>query len=461
MSFPSQSVKFVTLGCKVNQYESQAMLESLRAYQNTIDATGSSRPCDFVVINTCTVTADADKNNRYWIRRMKRENPGAHLVVTGCYVEKNRAEVEAMPEVDLILSNYKKDKLGDVLFSSLCAQGVAGDTKEFFDQAPDKARFTPLEISTSQNGGTRAFVKIQDGCNHACSFCKVVLVRGRSRSRELKNILEEVKRLADKGTREVVFAGIQLGAYGLDYEALEHFRKPATRDHYFLADVIDATAEISGIERIRLSSIEPIDIGEPLIQCFERVKKFCPQMHIPLQSGDDEILEKMNRRYTREFYRELILDLRSRIPDFELTLDVMAGFPGETPKHFENTIRLLEEVEPLKCHVFPYSRRDGTKAALFQDVPVHLVRERVQQLIKLSEVWGEARLRRYLGREMDVLVENPREKNGFFEGITANYVRVFFPSTEVAAGQIVKVRLLAVQDGLLLGKPVLAECVHG
>ncbi len=452
MNSKNQSVKFVTLGCKVNQYETQAMAESLAA-KNVIEPKEAGVACDYVVINTCTVTADADRNNRYWIRRMKRENPQARLVVTGCYVEKNKTELEKMPEIDLILSNYEKDKLSEKLF-----EGCATDV---IQQSPDKSRFSNLEVSSPQSGGTRAFVKIQDGCNHACSFCKVVLVRGKSRSRELKSIVEEVKRLAEGGYREVVFAGIQLGAYGLDYEAPEHFRNPSARDHYFLADVIEAAAEVQGIERIRLSSIEPVDIGEPLIQCFERVKKFCPQMHIPLQSGDTEVLGLMNRRYSGEFYRDLILKLRSRIPDFELTLDVMAGFPGEEARHFENTVKLLEEIEPLKCHVFPYSRREGTKAALMQDVPPHLIRERVQQLIELSKQWADVRMRRYIGRELDVLVEKPREQNGFFEGMAANYVRVCFPSSERVEGRIMRVRCLAVEEGVLLGKPVMETAAHG
>lgn len=446
MKTKTQSVKFMTLGCKVNQYETQAMVESL-ASRNILESGEVSQPCDYVVINTCTVTADADKNNRYWIRRMKRENPDAHVVVTGCYVEKNRAELEAMPEIDLILSNYEKDKLSEKLFES-----CGSDTIQ--KAPPDKKRFAPLEVSSPQGGGTRAFVKIQDGCNHACTFCKVVVVRGKSRSRELKSIVGEVQRLADGGYREIVFAGIQLGAYGLDFEAPEHFRNPSARDHYFLADAIEAAAQIKGIERVRLSSIEPIDIGEPLIQCFERVKKFCPQMHIPLQSGDNEILKSMNRRYSREFYRDLIVKLRARIPDFELTLDVMAGFPGEEAEHFQNTVQLLEEIEPLKCHVFPYSRRDGTRAALMPDVSAHLIRERVQQLMGLSKQWGEARTRRYIGREWDVLVEKRRVQNGFFEGMAANYVRVCFPSSENVEGQIVRVKCLAVEDGVMLGKRV-------
>ncbi|HCM42964.1 MAG TPA: tRNA (N(6)-L-threonylcarbamoyladenosine(37)-C(2))-methylthiotransferase MtaB [Candidatus Omnitrophica bacterium] len=450
MNSKQQSVKFVTLGCKVNQYETQAMAESL-AVKNIKQVEGA--PCDYVVVNTCTVTADADRNNRYWIRRMKRENPQARVVVTGCYVEKNRAELEAMPEIDLILSNYEKDKLHEKIF-----EGCATETVQ---KSPDKTRFAELAVSAPQGGGTRAFVKIQDGCNHSCAFCKVVLVRGRSRSRELKSIVEEVKRLAEGGYREVVFAGIQLGAYGLDYESPEHFRNPSARDHYFLTDVIEAAAEVKGIERIRLSSIEPIDIGEPLIQCFERVKKFCPQMHIPLQSGDTEILALMNRRYSGEFYRDLILKLRQRIPDFELTLDVMAGFPGEEARHFENTVKLLEEIQPLKCHVFPYSRREGTRAASMTDVAPHLIRERVQQLIGLSQQWSEARLRLYLGRELDVLVEKPREQNGFYEGMAANYVRVCFPASQKMDGQIVRVRCLAVENGIILGKLVPEEVKHG
>lgn len=461
----TQTVKFITLGCKVNQYESQAMSEKL-AENNLQDISGSAEACSYVVINTCTVTAEADKNNRYWIRRMRRENPSAKLVVTGCYVEKNRADLETMPEVDLILSNYDKDKIMEKIFEgcgtdsfnpSVCEEfsPIGAATAKTLQHATDKTKFATLEVAHSQAGATRAFVKIQDGCNHSCSFCKVVLVRGRSRSRELENVIDEVKRLAEHGHKEVVFAGIQLGAYGLDFEAPEHFRKPVNRDRYFLIDVIEQSAEIPGIERIRLSSIEPIDIGDPLIECMRRVSKFCPQLHIPLQSGDSEILNKMNRRYSREFYLDLIMKLREQIPDFELSLDVMAGFPGEETVHFQNTLDLIEKIEPLKCHVFPYSRREGTRAAAFQDVAPTLIRDRVRQISTLADQAAQKRMQRYVGRTMTVLAEMPREKNGFFEGLTANYLRVCFPSSEPIRGQLLPVEILTAQDGLLLGRLVL------
>ena len=246
----SKNVRFYTLGCKVNQYETQAMRESLER-KGFRDIEGQKEaPCDLVVVNTCTVTQDADRTNRYWIRRLRREHPGARLAVTGCYVEKNRPELEAMPEVDLILANHEKALLAEKL---LDPSHVA--------HAP--ASFAPLSISRSE-GKTRAYVKVQDGCNHACSFCKVSIVRGSSRSRALEDILDEVSRLRDVGYREIILTGIQTGAYGLD---LKPSAKEGARQS-LLRDVIEACARVEGIERIRLSSIELTDLGASLREAF-------------------------------------------------------------------------------------------------------------------------------------------------------------------------------------------------
>lgn len=239
------------------------------------------------------------------------------MVVTGCWVERNRREIEVLPEVDLILTHQEKQDLAERLFRG-CATFRS------------KTEYAPLQI-TSFPGHGRAFMKIQDGCNHACSFCKVVLVRGRSRSRNLPEIVEEAKRLGESGFREVVLTGIQLGAYGADLEPRLN-----------LVSVLEALTRVPGIERIRLSSIEPTDVRAELIQAMKELPGVCPQLHIPLQSGDSEILKRMNRRYDADFYQALIQDLRQEIPDFCLSMDVMAGFPGEEETHFQNTLSLKE-----------------------------------------------------------------------------------------------------------------------
>jgi len=425
-------VKFITLGCRVNQYETQAMREALA--QAAVEG-------DFVIINTCTVTSEADRESRYWIRRARRENPKARIVVTGCGVERDRKEIESLPEADLVLSNRDKVNIAERLMQG-CASPAAQDAAGIF---------SPLTISSSE-GRTRAFVKIQDGCNHACAFCKVVMVRGRSRSRPLRDIVEELKRLSDSGYREVVFAGIQLGAYGLDPLTLPSPPRGEGKGegNGRLEDVLEACSKIEGIERLRLSSIEPADVRPELIRALREILKCCPHLHIPLQSGDDEILMRMNRRYRRGFYLDLIGRLRSELPDFCLTLDVMAGFPGETGEHFENTLRLLEEVRPAGCHVFPYSRREGTRAARLADLPAPVISGRVKALKAFAARMGEGVRRSFLGRTLPVLVEN-RNAAGQWQGHTPNFIKVYFETdaAEDWEGRIVEVMLAAVsKDGV-------------
>lgn len=399
---------------------------------------------NFVVINTCTVTAEADKENKYWIRRARREHPSARIVVTGCGVERNRSEIEALPEVDLVLANHDKANIAERLIESCAAPAEQDAAVLTAPRINPKHVFTPLSISQSE-GKSRAFVKIQDGCNHACSFCKVVMVRGRSRSRGMEDLLDEVKRLADSGYREIVFAGIQLGAYGLDFE-----------NKISVAEVIERASEIKGVERIRLSSIEPTDVKPDLIKVLRDNPKACHHLHIPLQSGDDAVLKGMNRRHGRQFYIDLADQLRSAMPDFSLTLDVMAGFPGETGECFENTYKLIETVRPLKCHVFPYSRREGTRAANFSaetEVPLEVKKARVQKLIELSDRMGREERLRYVGQKMEALVEvAPKKNTPLLQALTRNYLKVCFQGTPEMMGKVVPVELLTLQGDLFLGK---------
>lgn len=391
--------------------------------------------CEFVIINTCTVTKAADRENIYWIRRARRDHPGAKIIVTGCFVERNRSELEGLPEVDLILSNHEKSDIADRILAG-CGSPEAQD-----ENASRKRRhqYAPLSISHTTGNG-RAFVKIQDGCNHACTFCKVVMVRGRSRSRPILEIVEEVKRLRDAGYKEVVFAGIQLGAWGADF--------PEKPD---LVDVLEACEKIEGIERMRLSSIEPTDIKPHLIEALRAIPKVCPHLHIPLQSGDDTILERMNRRYRRSFYMDLIERLKSEMPQFSLTLDVMAGFPGEEEVHFQNTADLLRSVKPLKCHVFPYSRREGTLAARFSDVAPAVIRDRVNRLIALGNQLGREVRLPYVGMTLPVLVEQETGQGSLLEGLTSNYLKVCFQGSREMIGQMVRVKLFALEGDMFLG----------
>ncbi len=444
------NVRFITLGCRVNQYETQAMRESLAVKGITDAALKSSnsiakqkelikRDVNFVVINTCTVTNSADKENLYWIRRARREHPEAKIVVTGCFVEKDRERIESLKDVDLVIGNQQKADIADILTEG-CGEP---SFQSRYSDVSRRHEYTPLTISKTKGRG-RATIKIQDGCNHACSFCKVVMVRGRSRSRELTDVVEEAKRLRDSGYKEIVFAGIQLGAYGLEKET-----------NRAIVDVLEACHRIEGIERLRLSSIEPTDVTKPLIEALRDLPKCCNQMHIPLQSGDSGVLKGMNRRYEREFYIELIQQIREEINDFELTLDVMAGFPGEDEAAFNNTVDLLKQVKPLKCHVFPYSRREGTRAAGFQDVAEHSIRERVQILMSLAERLGIAQKSNYVGKSLPVLVEQITGKGHLLQGATTNFLKVCFQGDPEWVGKIIPVRLLNLQGNVFLGKAIL------
>ncbi|MFA5167494.1 MAG: tRNA (N(6)-L-threonylcarbamoyladenosine(37)-C(2))-methylthiotransferase MtaB [Candidatus Omnitrophota bacterium] len=439
-SSSKKNVRFYTLGCKVNQYETQAMREALerKGYRDIEGQTGA--PCDLVVVNTCTVTQDSDRTSRYWIRRLRREHPGAQLAVTGCYAEKNRIELEAMPEVDFIFLNDEKPFLAKKLLNPADVGSTARLGKA--------TTFMPLSVSRFE-GKTRAYVKVQDGCNHACSFCKVSIVRGPSRSRALPEILDEVIRLRDGGYREIILTGIQLGAYGLDLES----RSDAEERHYLLRDVIEASARVDGVERIRLSSIELTDLGKPIREAFRDISKLCPHVHLPLQSGDNEVLMRMNRRYTREEYRDVVLEMKEQIPDFEFSMDIMAGFPGETEAQFANTLKLLETLEPLKTHVFPYSRREGTQAADWGTLSVQVVRDRVHRLMELAERISRKVRSRYLGRSLEILAEYENVRSGVSEGFTRNYLKVFFEYPQGIQGCIIPFKLTELFQGGFRGSP--------
>ncbi|MBI4357959.1 MAG: tRNA (N(6)-L-threonylcarbamoyladenosine(37)-C(2))-methylthiotransferase MtaB [Candidatus Omnitrophica bacterium] len=430
-------VKFATLGCRLNQYETQAIREQFlgRGFEETQD----SKEAGVFVLNTCTVTSESDRQSRYLIRKFHRENPEAKIVVTGCYVERNEREIRSMPGVTLAVLNREKSEIVDLFSAGAGVQPrpmcISGGLVR-----PSTRRYSPLFISRFE-GRTRAYIKVQDGCNHACSFCKVVLVRGPARSRPLEEIVEEAKRLRDHGFQEVVLTGIQLGSYGYDFEKRQ-----------MLVDLLKALAVISGLKRVRLSSIEPTDVTDELIEAMASLDQVCPHLHIPLQSGDDRILERMNRRYRREFYVDLVRRIRQRVNDFVLTTDVMVGFPGEEDVHFDQTLELLMETKPYKLHIFPYSAREGTRAARFQEVVNEQeVRRRKQILFMLEEKLRRSVQERFMGRTMDVLVEDQHVPRGWVFGRTNNFVRVGVPSEIGCPGDFVKVEVNRVENGELVG----------
>ncbi len=426
-----EKVRFKTLGCRLNQYETQAIREQFltAGYQET----ENDREADLFVLNTCTVTNESDKESRYFIRKFHRENPNAKIVVTGCYVERNEEEIKNLPGVTLTVLNRQKAQLFNLLDSC---------TSLSFDSVkiPSKRIYTPLTISQFE-GKTRAYIKIQDGCNHACSFCKVVLVRGPARSRELSDVIEEAKRLSRQGFKEIVLTGIQLGSYGYDLKKRQ-----------MLCDLIEQLYLIPDLKRIRLSSIEPTDVTDELIELMSVNEKFCPHLHIPLQSGDDEILKRMNRRYRRYFFIDLTQRLSSKVPDFILTTDIMIGFPGETVSQFENSIETLIETEPYKLHIFPYSSREGTRAAQFLDlIPANEMNRRRNVLLMLEEKLRRKVQERFMGRKLNVLTEEGNGEEGWAVGRSANYLKVRFPAVRTA-GLNYRVLIKEINDTDLIGQ---------
>ncbi|MEW5952407.1 MAG: tRNA (N(6)-L-threonylcarbamoyladenosine(37)-C(2))-methylthiotransferase MtaB [Bacillota bacterium] len=400
-----------TLGCKVNQYESAA-LEGMfreRGYQ-VVDFSDAA---DVYLINTCTVTHLGDRKSRQLIRRAARTNPGALVVVTGCYAQTSPGEVAALPEVDLVVGLGDRGHLVDLVESA-----VKGPGSEVLVRDISGAReFEELPPPVEQ-GRVRAFLKIQEGCDSYCAYCIVPHARGPLRSRPPAGVLAEARFLLGRGYREIVLTGIHTGAYGRDLPG-----DPG------LAGLVEQLLTLPGLLRLRLSSVEPNDITPELIYILSGSKVACPHLHIPLQSGDDTVLRRMGRNYTAGEFARLAQVIRASIPGIAITGDVIVGFPGETREQFANTRRLVNKVAFAGLHVFKYSPRRGTPAAGWPDqVDPAEKEERSRELINIGRELARSYVSRHVGRQLEVLVEQPaRERKGWLEGHTGNYLRVIFP----------------------------------
>ncbi|MCM8766400.1 MAG: tRNA (N(6)-L-threonylcarbamoyladenosine(37)-C(2))-methylthiotransferase MtaB, partial [Candidatus Omnitrophica bacterium] len=380
-----RTIKFYTVGCKVNQYETQLMREHfLNAGFEEID---NLKPADLYLINTCTVTHKADADSLSFIRRAKRENPSAKFIVTGCLVELDEDKIIPLDKNILIVKNEKKNRILELIDSGvdISVEHQAGITG-FYNHC-------------------RAFLKVQDGCNNFCSYCKVPLVRGRSRSKKPEDVISEIKTLIKNGYREIVLCGICLGSYGKDL-------LPRTE----LIDLLKMLDTLEGDFRIRLSSIEAWDITENFIRDIDKLKKFCPHLHIPIQSGDERILSLMNRPITARGYLEKIEALKRKIPFLVITTDVLVGFPSEKDNNFLNTLSLVEKIQPLKVHIFSYSPRPYTRAFLFKEkISSWEIKKRVIFLKRFTEELSHRLKNDFLGRCMRVLFESSfKEENKTF-----------------------------------------------
>lgn len=401
---PNFTIK--TLGCKVNQYEEQVLRENLTRLGFT---ESKSKEVDLVIINSCTVTSQADAKTRKLIRRAKKENPLAKVVVTGCYaVQKEDINfLESLQEVDMVVPNKEKLHLPVKVSALFCGKKEASLKEEI----------------SSFSAHTRAFLKVQDGCDQKCSYCKVNIVRGPSVSRREKEILEEAARLIKAGYKEIVLTGICLGSW----------KGEASRD---LSHLIEKIANLEGSFRIRLSSIEPNHITSGLIDKIQSLDKLCKHLHIPLQSGSDRILKLMNRSYTLKDFQSVIRKIRKKMPLFGITMDVIVGFPGETEEDFKKTVRFLSRIKPSRLHVFTYSDRKGTLSYGMKDkVPFDVARRRTTELIALGEELKMRFSEKFTGREVDVLLE------GSGEGYSGEYVRIELDNASLKAGDFARVKV--------------------
>ena len=402
------TISVATLGCKVNQFESEALIDALerKGYALILFEEGA----DITIINTCTVTHRADFQSRQIVRRAFRSNPNSLIIVTGCYPQVEPDAFIKMKEVRYLLGNGEKNQIPDLL--PLMQKGEFPRVQVGDIQKETLFSETPFH---SFHRHTRAFLKIQDGCNAYCSYCIVPHARGRSRSLHPERVVENLKIFKKKGFKEVVLTGIHLGAYGLDLNP-----------PFPLEKLIKQLEEEETPHRIRLSSIEPGDFSPELIFTLSQSNKICPHLHIPIQSGDDEILKKMNRGYNHSFLSDLIQELHLRIQKLSIGADVIVGFPGETEEKFQHTYGLVESLPFSYLHVFPFSRRKGTPAFQFpQGVDEKEIKKRAETMRELGKQKRQAFYRQFLNQELSVLVEDRKEKEtGRWKGFSRNYIPV-------------------------------------
>lgn len=423
-----------TLGCKVNQYETDALLTIFR--QAGYETVEFGQRADVYVINTCTVTNEGERKSRQIIRRATAKNPDAIVVVVGCFAQVAPEKALAIPGVDLVLGTRDRARIIDLIERvkkerhplSAVVDVMRADT---FEELPMEGA----------HGRTRAHLKIQEGCSNFCSYCIIPYARGPVRSRPVESVVAEAKRLAEAGYKEIVLTGIHLGGYGSDL-------KPPSD----LADIMEHLIVVPEIMRIRIGSVEITELTPRLIEILATSQKACRHLHIPLQSGDDEILKRMNRKYTTVDFLATLTELRSRIPDLAVTTDLIVGFPGETEEHFANALAFVEKARFARMHIFPYSPRAGTAAAKYPgQVSRAEKEERSHRMMELANRMAREFQQGFAGRTMEVLFEQEaKESPGMMEGLTDNYIRVIAKAGEEVKGKILPVRLTQVgKDGML------------
>ena len=426
----SPTVSFATLGCKTNQFESAAMQESLRdaGYQVVSFDDGA----ELVIVNTCTVTSATDAQSRNLIRRARRLNAACRVVVTGCYAQIDPDTLQGLPGVSLVIGNEEKQRLLDFLKSDQTATHVeVSDIRQ--------AETVCLQPLTSFTGRSRAFVQIQNGCDAFCSYCIIPYARGASRSAHPDEILQQVTSLVESGYQEIVLTGIHIGGYGAGLQT-----------HLTLNDLVQRIERQTRVHRLRLGSIEPTELTDELLESVASSQVICPHFHIPLQSGDDDVLQRMGRTYDRASFARLVNKVRVTLPSAAICLDVITGFPGETDQQFESAFDFIAGLPITDLHVFPYSKRPGTPAAALPDqIPGNVSRERAARLRHLAAEKYRRFAEGFIGQELEVIVEDGT-KTGLLKGISRNYLDIRFAGESSLTGQCVTVKPIAWQDDALL-----------
>ena len=421
--------KIVTLGCKVNTYESEMMREKLIAsnYVETFD-----NDADIVIINTCSVTNMADAKSRKLINYNKRENPNAIMVVCGCSAQNKKEELSNL-DIDILIGNNGKSNIVNLI------EDYKNTNEKYINFINSrKLEFEDMEVEKFTNQ-TRAYIKIQDGCNNFCAYCIIPFMRGNIRSKDMSKVIEEANILVNNGHKEIVLTGIDTGSYGKD-------------KNYDLTDLLNELVKIEGLKRIRLSSIDTFDLDDKFIECLKNNDKICDHLHISLQSGSNKILKLMNRKYTCEEYLNTINKIRSVRPDISITTDVIVGFPQESEEDFNEVLDYVNKVKFSKVHVFPFSKRDGTKASIMDgQVQESIKKERAKKLIEVSDELEKEYYSKFLGKDLEVLVEE--NIDGKSIGHTSNYIKVEIDGT-LNRNEFYKVKIISIEKEYVKGELV-------
>ena len=425
----SKTVAFYTLGCKVNQYETNAMEQQF--IKNNYEIVENTQKADIYVINTCTVTNMAERKSRQMLRRVKEINPIAVLVVCGCYAQVAKNELEQIPEIDIILGINEKNEIVQIVekyIKEMAEQEKRNQEAEIDDVSKQKEFLDFGDVTYTEKN--RAVVKVQDGCNMFCSYCIIPYARGRIRSRKIESVVSEIEKIVKENIKEVVITGIHVASYGKDFDSENTSKKIR------LIDLLEAINKIDGIDRIRLSSLEPTIVDEEFATRISKLDKICDHFHLSLQSGCDETLKRMNRKYTTQIYRDAVAILRKYYPEASFTTDVIVGFPGETDEEFAKTYEFLKEIDFYRLHVFKYSPRRGTVAEKMPNqIDGNKKEERSNKLIELSNNTENRHNQNYIGKTVKVLFEE--FECGFFKGHTTNYMMVKVAGSEEQSDKFV------------------------